>query len=215
MISIRHLTKSYETKSGTHLVVDDVSLDIPDEVSIGILGRNGGGKSTLLRLIGGIEQPDSGEVVRTSRVSWPIGFGGAFHGALSGRENTRFVARLYGADVDEVAEKTLEFAEIDEYFDMPVKTYSSGMRARLAFGLSMAVDFDVYLIDELTAVGDQRFQEKSRKAFKDKRRHASVVIVSHQIKTIKDYADRFAVMKEGKLEVFDDLKEAEAIYKTL
>ena len=143
----------------------------------------------------------------------PIGFSGGFNGSLSGEENCRFVARIYGVDVDEVVGFTAEFAELEEYFYMPVKTYSSGMRARLAFGLSMAIEFDAYLVDEVTAVGDSAFQEKCRKAFADRSSRSSVIIVSHSLSTIKDYCQRCAVLKGGKLLCFDSVDEANAVYE--
>ncbi len=215
MIELRNLSKSYKTRSGIHRVIDDISMVIPDRANLGILGRNGEGKSTLLRLIGGVEIPDCGEVLHTKPVSWPIGFGGGFNGSLTGRENTRFVARIYGQDPDEIAYRTLEFSELGDYFNMPMRTYSSGMRARLAFGLSMSIEFGVYLIDEITAVGDRPFQEKCRTAFQERKEQASVVIVSHQLKTIKEYADLFGVLRKGKLELFDDIDEATVFYQTI
>ena len=129
---------------------------------VGFLGRNGAGKSTLIRLIGGVEAPTSGEVVRTSSVSWPIAFGGAFQSSLSGMDNLRFIARIYNADVDYVSDYVRDFAELGEYIYEPIKKYSAGMRARLAFALSMAIEFDCFLIDEVIAVGDSRFQEKCK-----------------------------------------------------
>lgn len=157
--------------------------------------------------------PDAGEVIREGRVSWPIGFAGGFNGSLTGEENCRFVARIYGADVDEVVEFARGFAEIGQYFHMPVRTYSSGMRARLAFGVSMAVDFDTYLVDEITAVGDGRFKKKCRTAFAERRERSSVIIVSHQLKTIRQYADHYAVLRRGKLHFFDDIHEVKRFYR--
>ncbi|MCA8972821.1 MAG: ATP-binding cassette domain-containing protein, partial [Planctomycetes bacterium] len=154
MIRLEGVTKAYRTTVGDHVVLDRIDADFPEAVSIGVLGRNGAGKSTLLRILGGAEQPDAGKVTRSGRVSWPIGFAGGFNSSLTGEENCRFVARIYDADLDEVIESTRAFADIGAYFRMPVRTYSSGMRARLAFGLSMAIDFDTYLVDEVTAVGD-------------------------------------------------------------
>lgn len=213
MIELKNVTKTYMTHAGEHVVLDRVDTIFPARVSVGVLGRNGAGKSTLLRILGGAEQPDSGQVVRHGRVSWPIGFAGGFHGSLTGEENCRFVARIYGADVDEVVEFARGFAEIGHYFNEPVRTYSSGMRARLAFGLSMALDFDTYLVDEVTAVGDRVFQEKCRRAFAERRERSSVIIVSHQLATIKEYCDRFALLRRGKLTMFDDIAEVERLYK--
>lgn len=213
MIELDQVTKIYRTRTGANVVLDAVSMSFPARTNIGILGKNGAGKSTLLRIIAGTEQPDTGTVERGGMVSWPIGFSGGFNGSLSGEENCRFVARIYGADIDEVVGFTMDFAELGEYFQMPVKTYSSGMRARLAFGLSMAIEFDAYLVDEVTAVGDSAFQEKCRKAFEQRSGRSSVIIVSHHIATIRDYCSRCAVIKQGKLRVFDSVDEANAVYE--
>lgn len=214
MIELRNVTKVYSTHAGDHVVLDRINAIFPPNVSVGILGRNGAGKSTLLRIIGGAEQPDAGRVIRRGKVSWPIGFTGGFNGSLSGEENCRFVARIYGADVDSVVEFARGFADIGNYFRMPVRTYSSGMRARLAFGLSMAIDFDVYLVDEVTAVGDRVFQEKCRRAFAERRERSSVIMVSHQLSTMKEYCSKFALLLRGQLTMFDDIDEVERLYKT-
>lgn len=215
MIRLEGVTKAYATHHGDHVVLDRIDALFPEGESVGILGRNGAGKSTLLRLLGGAEMPDSGKIVRKGRVSWPIGFSGGFNGSLSGEENCKFVARIYGTDVDEVIAFTREFAEIGDYFFMPVKTYSSGMRARLAFGLSMAVDFDTYLVDEVTAVGDSNFQHKCREAFREREARSSVIIVSHQMSTIRLYCERCAVLEGGRLQIFDNLAEAQEYYENL
>jgi capsular polysaccharide transport system ATP-binding protein len=208
VIELRDVTKSYLTRSGSNVVLDSISFSFPPRTNIGILGKNGSGKSTLLRVIAGTEQPDSGTVRWGGLVSWPIGFSGGFNGSLSGEENCRFVARIYGSDIDEVVGFTMEFSELGEYFHMPVRTYSSGMRARLAFGLSMAIQFDAYLVDEVTAVGDANFQAKCRKAFEERSDRASVIIVSHQMTTVRAYCERCAVLKHGKLMAFDNVDDA-------
>ncbi|MFK7991725.1 MAG: ABC transporter ATP-binding protein [Sandaracinaceae bacterium] len=213
MIELKDVTKAYRTPAGEHIVLDRLNATFESKVSVGILGTNGAGKSTLLRILGGAEQPDAGQIVRTGRVSWPIGFAGGFNSSLTGEENCRFVSRIYGADIDEVVEFTRGFADIGNYFHMPVRTYSSGMRARLAFGLSMAVDFDTYLVDEVTAVGDNNFRTKCKAAFDERRGRASVIIVSHNIGTIKSYADRYALLRRGRLTFYDDLDEIERLYK--
>jgi len=215
MIELRSVTKTYPTKRGERVVLDNISIEFPPRVSIGVLGMNGAGKSTLLRIIGGAEQPDAGKVVRSGRVSWPIGFAGGFNGSLSGEENCRFVARIYGAEIDPIVEFAYEFAEIGEYFQMPVRTYSSGMRARLAFGLSMAIDFDTYLVDEVTAVGDKRFREKCRKAFADRSERSSVIMVSHQMNTIRQFCSRYAILNRGKLEMYDNFRKARKRYEAV
>jgi capsular polysaccharide transport system ATP-binding protein len=213
MIELQHVTKAYPTRSGVNVVLDNVSFTFPAKTNVGVLGKNGAGKSTLLRLLSHAEYPDAGHVIHHAQVSWPIGFGGGFNGSLTGEENARLVARLYGLDVDDVVGFTMDFAELGEYFEMPVKTYSSGMRARLAFGLSMAVQFDVYLVDEVTAVGDRRFQKKCRAAFEARRDRSSVIIVSHSLKTIRDYCEHCAVLKNGKLYYFDSIRAAQRLYE--
>lgn len=213
MIELKDVTKTYRTHAGDHVVLDRVDAVFPPRVSVGVVGKNGAGKSTLLRILGGAEQPDAGRIVRHGRVSWPIGFSGGFHGSLTGEENCRFVARIYGADMDDAVEFARGFAEIGNYFHEPVRTYSSGMRARLAFGLSMALDFDTYLVDEVTAVGDRAFQEKCKLAFAERRERSSVIIVSHQLNTIKEYCSKFALLRRGKLTIFDDIAEVERLYK--
>jgi len=215
MIELKSVTKAYRTIAGDHVVLDRISGVFPDAVSVGILGVNGAGKSTLLRIIGGAEQPDGGEIIRRGRVSWPIGFAGGFNGSLTGDENCRFVARIYDSDIDDVVAYARDFAEIGEYFDMPVRTYSSGMRARLAFGLSMAIDFDTYLVDEVTAVGDRTFREKCRLAFAERQERSSVIIVSHQLQTIEEYCTHCAVLQNGRLHLFDDIGEASRLYEAI
>jgi capsular polysaccharide transport system ATP-binding protein len=213
MIDVQTVTKCYATNKGPHVVLDRVNLSIPHGVNMGILGVNGAGKSTLLRIMSGAEVPDAGQVRRTGRISWPIGFGGSFNGSLSGEENCRFVARIYDEDVDRVVGFAQDFSELGDYFYMPVKTYSSGMKGRLAFALSMAVDFDVYLIDEVTAVGDAAFQKKCREAFAERRGRSSVIMVSHQPTTIRTFCERAAVLRHGQLTVYDSVPEAERSYQ--
>jgi capsular polysaccharide transport system ATP-binding protein len=213
VIELSNVSKVYQTPAGANLVLDRISFTFPSRTNVGVLGRNGAGKSTLLRIVAGTEQPDTGTVKRSGSVSWPIGFSGGFNGSLTAEENCRFVARIYDRDVDEVVGFTMDFAELGDYFDMPVRTYSSGMKARLAFGLSMAIEFDAYLVDEVTAVGDARFQAKCRKAFEERRERSSVIIVSHQLNTIKDYCNCCAVIQDGKLLYFDSVEAARRIYE--
>lgn len=191
MIKIENLTKSYRTPTGRHYVFKDLNLEIPSGKSVALIGRNGAGKSTLMRMIGGIDRPDSGRIITDKTISWPVGLSGGFQGSLTGRENVKFVARLYTSK-EGLSEKVAyveEFAELGKYFDMPLKTYSSGMKSRLGFGLSMAFNFDYYLVDEVTAVGDERFKEKCSDVFKLKHKNSSFIMVSHSFKIIKDHCD--------------------------
>lgn len=213
MIEIRDVTKVYPTRDGVNVVLNGISAHFPPRTNIGILGANGAGKSTLLRILSGAEQPDAGEVMHAGRVSWPIGFAGGFSGSLSGHENCQFVARAYGADVDAVVQFAMDFAELGTYFEMPVRTYSAGMRARLAFALSMAIDFDVYLVDEVTAVGDARFQKKCRQAFADRSERSSIIMVSHNLSTIKSYCQRVSVLRGGRLVEYSSIDDAARAYE--
>lgn len=212
MIELRHVTKTYYTTKGLHVVLRDVCVRLEPKDRIGILGRNGAGKSTLLRIIGGAEMPTSGDVTRTSRVSWPIGFGGGFNGSLSAEENCRFAARIYGHDIERVVRFTQEFAEIGDYFYMPVRTYSSGMRARVAFGLSMAIEFETYLIDEVTAVGDKPFRRKCARALAERRERSGLIMVSHDMDMLKTHCTRGALVARGTLRLFDTIDEAAEAY---
>ncbi len=212
MIELRNITKSYRTPFGPKVVLSDLSVVFPSLQSVGIIGVNGAGKSTLLRIIGGALQPDSGSVVRDGSISWPIGFAGGFNGTLTGEENCRFVARIYGQEVDRVVEETRAFAEIGNYFFMSVRTYSSGMRARVAFGLSMAINFDAYLVDEVTAVGDRDFKKKCHAAFQERQERSSLIMVSHSIDTLKRFCQKCAVLDTSGLTIYDSVAEAASAY---
>ena len=215
MIQLNNVFKFYRTEGHTKVVLDHVSALFDSNRSYGLLGVNGAGKSTTLRLIVGTELPNSGKVRRTVRVSWPLGFGGGFHHLMTGRENVHFVARVYGADIRRATAFVEDFAEIGEYMDVAVKTYSSGMMARLAFGLSMAIEFDVYLVDEITAVGDARFQARCREAFRSRRKSASVIMASHSMADIKDYCDHGGVIVDGQLIMYDSADKAIEMYNRL
>lgn len=215
MIRLRNVSKTYRMKAGRRLILDNLSIDFVPGVNVGILGRNGAGKSTLMRIIGGAIAPDKGTVERTSRVSWPIGFSGCFHGSLTGRENLRFVCRIYKADIKKVTEFVEDFTELEDYLEMPVKTYSSGMAAKLAFGLSMAIGFDFYLIDELTAVGDASFRQKSQRVFQERKNTSTLLVVSHQISTIRQHCDVAGVLDQGKIIFFDKINDAINFYDTI
>jgi capsular polysaccharide transport system ATP-binding protein len=208
MIRLDRVAKAYRTRSGRRVVLDNASATFESGHNFGILGANGAGKSTLIRLLAGSELPDRGVVRRWARVSFPLGFGGTFHGALSGRENAAFVARIYGAAMRRMIGYVEEFAELGEYFDMPVNTYSAGMRARLAFAACLAIDFDVYLIDEVTEIGDQRFRRKCAEAFRARMAHADIILVTHNPQTIRQYCDRGAILADGALSLYDDVGAA-------
>lgn len=213
MIRIEQVTKFYPVQQGKRLVLDNVSINLPGDRNIGLLGVNGAGKSTLLRLIAGTEMPDAGMVVREGAVSWPIGFTGSFHGSSTGRANVKFIARIYGRDVDDAIAFVEDFSELGPYFDQPVKSYSSGMRARLAFGVSMAIDFNTYLVDEVTAVGDARFSEKCAVEFRKRGAHANIVMVSHSTSVIREYCQCAALIAFGKIFFFPDVEDGLRAYE--
>ena len=216
MITLSHITKTYPLPKGKRrIVLDDISYTFKDGENMGILGLNGTGKSTLMRIICGTEAPDSGTVTRTGRVSWPIGFAGGFHASLTGRDNMRFTCRIYGADLAKVTAFVEDFAEIGPYMDMPIRTYSSGMKSKLAFGLSMAIGFDFYLIDEGYAVGDASFRKKSEKIFQERKANATCLVVAHGTSTIKANCDNAMILNNGKLHSFSDLNAALASYRNL
>lgn len=217
MIKITNLYKRYHNHHGSDWVLRDINLEIPSNVSVGLIGENGAGKSTLLRLIGGMDEPDRGEIIRDCSVSWPIGLKGGFQGSMTGRQNVKFVARIHHGDtgLEDVIRRVEEFSEIGEAFDEPVKTYSSGMRARLAFGLSLAFDFDVYLSDEATAVGDRAFKQKAAKAFKERVGQTSLIIVSHSEGILRQLCQSGIWISKGAALWFDDVNEAiEAYHKS-
>ena len=213
MISIENLTKVYPTRSGPHVVLDDINLRVERGRKIGILGRNGSGKSTLIRLISGAEPPTRGQVQRGMSVSWPLAFAGAFQAYLTGLDNLRFVCRIYGASYDRALPFVEEFTELGAYLREPVRHYSDGMRARLAFALSMAIEFDCFLIDEVIAVGDSRFHEKCKVELFEKRKDRAMILVSHNANVIKSYCDSASVLVRGKLNSFAAIDEAYAYYE--
>lgn len=215
MIQLSNVVKFYKTQGRRKTVLDNVSAVFEPGWSYGLLGVNGAGKSTTLRVIAGTEFPNSGRVRRTVRVSWPLGFSGGFHGQMTGRENVHFVARVYGQDPRKVSRFVEDFAEIGDYIDSPVKSYSSGMIGRLAFGLSMAIEFDCYLIDEVTAVGDARFVTRCDEVFRKRRETTDIIIVSHSIATVKSYCSRGAVLVDGRLMMFNDVDQAIEMYNRL
>ena len=215
MIQLDRVFKFYTASGQTKIVLDHVSAVFNSGRSYGLMGVNGAGKSTLLRLIAGTELPNSGKIKRSVRVSWPLGFAGGFHPQMTGRENVKFVARAYGERIGKVIDFVEDFSELGDYIDAPYKTYSSGMMARLAFGLSMAIEFDCYLVDEITAVGDLRFQTRCKHAFDERRKNADLIIVSHSMQTIKDYCDHGAVLVDGQLIMFENVDRAIETYNRL
>lgn len=212
MIHLNNIAKTYHTKTGEKAVLLPTSLSIPSHEHIAILGRNGAGKSTLLRMIAGVEQPDQGEVVRTTRLSWPIGFGGALQPSLTGRQNVEFTARIHSVDTMMSLEYVREFSELGAYLDEPVKSYSSGMKAKLAFGLSLSIDFDCYLIDEAISTGDRWFREKAAKAFEERWQRSGVLFVSHNPNVVKRFCDKGLVLAEGRLVPFSNINDAVDFY---
>lgn len=215
MIRFENVTKIYKTDGHRRTILERVSLTLKPGISYGILGINGAGKSTTMRLIGGTEEPSSGRIKRALRVSWPLGFGGGFHPAMTGRDNVIFVARVYGEDPKRVLDYVEDFSELGSYLDVPIRTYSSGMGARLAFGMSMAIPFDCYLIDEVTAVGDARFQKRCSDVFAERRRNADVIMVSHSMEVIREWCTQGIVLLNGRAVIYEDVNDAIEVYRRL
>lgn len=214
-LRFENLTKSFWVQNERKVVIDNLNLTLPPGRSLALLGRNGAGKSTLLEIIAGTMRADHGRVVSDGTISWPVGFGGSFHPELTGAQNIRFIARIYGVDTDELLAFVEDFAEIGKFFHMPVRTYSSGMRSRLTFGASMGIHFDTYLVDEVTAVGDAIFKRKSRAVFAERMKRSGAVLVSHSMAQVRQYCDSGIVLADGQLEFFDDLEEAIARHHKL
>lgn len=204
MIQLTNLCKSYPTSRGQHEVFRNINLEVARGEKVGILGRNGAGKSTMIRLLSGAEQPTSGLVERTMSVSWPLAFGGAFQSTLTGLDNLRFICRIYGISYEDKIDYVQEFSELGLYLREPLRIYSSGMRARLAFALSMVIEFDCFLIDEVVAVGDVRFHEKCNIELFEKRADRSLIIVSHDANYVRAHCSKICVLSEGELSVFTD-----------
>ena len=215
MIRLEEVFKYYRSHGHTKVILDHVSMEFRSGNNYGILGINGAGTSTMMKLLAGTEMPNSGRVHRDARISWPLGFSGGLHGKMTGRENVMFVARVYGQDVKRVVDFVEDFAEIGAYMDVPFYHYSSGMAQRLAFGLSMAVDFEVFLIDEVTAVGDARFQRRCHEEFRKRRSKADIIMVSHSAPTLLEYCNRGVVLAHGKLHLFNSVEDAIELYNRL
>jgi capsular polysaccharide transport system ATP-binding protein len=217
MIRLEKITKSYRTRAGMHTVFRDLDIEIPTSAGVAFLGRNGAGKTTLINIIGGAEPADGGRMITDASISWPVGLAGGFQPSLSAKENVKFVARLYSEkkDIPRIVDYVRNFAEIDEYFDMPTRTYSSGMRSRVSFGLSMAFDFDYYLIDEVTAVGDPQFRQKCEAALLEKRnsQKAGFIVVSHQMDIVRKFCSSAVVLAHDGARHYTDLEEAIKVYQ--
>jgi capsular polysaccharide transport system ATP-binding protein len=215
MIACENVRKSYSLGRGRKYALRGIDFRIEKGERVGFMGRNGAGKSTLIRLIGGVELPTAGEIVRRMTVSWPLAFAGGFQGSLTGFDNARFIARIYGRDYREIRDYVEDFAEIGHYMKMPVKTYSAGMKARLAFGLSLAIEFDCYLIDEVIAVGDHRFQEKCKRALFENRVDRALILASHSPALIREYCGRAMVLADGHGVMYDQIDAALEAYERL
>jgi len=208
MIVADHVHKVYPTRKGDRVVLNDISFTLERGDKLGILGRNGAGKSTLVRLVSGAEQPTSGNITRNMSVSWPIAFGGAFQGALTGLDNVRFISRIYNQNYAENIDFVEDFTELGLYLREPVRSYSQGMRARLAFAISMIIEFDCYLIDEVSAVGDARFHEKCDIELFQKRSDRAMLIISHDTEYVRHHCTKFAVLHEGNMEFHPNFDQA-------
>ena len=215
VIRLSNVVKSYPTRVGMRRILDGVDLTLRKGEALGVMGRNGAGKSTLTRVISGLEHVDSGDVHVGMSVSWPLGYAGAFQSSLTGADNTRFVARIYGKDVDEMLDYVQGFADLGVYFRMPIGTYSAGMRARLALGVSLAVRFECYLIDEITGAGDHRFAERSRAALEERRAEGALLMISHDPATLQAYCERGALVSGGKISFYDTIPELIDAYHIL
>jgi len=219
MIKIENLTKSYlHHKAGRKYVFKDLSFTIPSDKNVAIIGRNGAGKSTLMNLLAKVDSPDSGRIITDKTISWPVGLSGGFQGSLSARENVKFIARTQGFRGKELYEKVAyveQFAEIGDYFDLPTKTYSSGMRGRVAFGLSLAFDFDYYIVDEAMSVGDAHFKKKASQAFKDKVGKANIILVTHGMTQVRTMCDLVVILNDGKAKIYEDVEKGIEVYQQL
>ena len=215
MIKFENVSKSYRVGKQHKQILRNFSFDFPNDRNIALIGRNGAGKTTFLSLISGTSLPDKGKVTRQASISWPLGFGGAFHPLLTGRQNSKFVARIYGVKSDQLVSKVISFADLGGYFDMPVRTYSQGMKARLAFGVSMAVEFKCYLVDEIIGVGDEQFRRKCQVALQDRLKNSQVIMASHSKAMLRLYCQSAFLIENGTVEYFDDLEAGLEKYKQI
>lgn len=208
MIQVRNLSKSYMVPNGTKFVARNLSLDFPSQKAVGLFGRNGAGKSTLLRMIAGVEDPDAGRIISDGTISWPVGFAGSFHPELTGSQNVRFVGRIYGVDTNQLIDFVEDFADLGGHFHAPFRSYSSGMRSRLAFGLSMGIKFDTYLVDEVTSVGDAAFRARSTQLLKSRIGESAAIIVSHSMPLMRELCQSGVVLINGVGRYFEDVADA-------
>ncbi|MFN7002571.1 MAG: ABC transporter ATP-binding protein [Roseinatronobacter sp.] len=208
MMAFENLSKGYWVRGEYRTVIDDLTLTLPSGKSLALLGRNGAGKSTLLQIIAGNIRADSGRVITDGSVSFPVGYSGSFHKDLTGAQNTRFLARAYGVDTDTLSDFVEDFAEIGPHYHVPIRHYSSGMKSRLGFGVSMGIHFDTYLIDEATAVGDAKFKRKSKEVFRARMATSSAIMVTHSMNDVRNYCDEGIVLHNGKLEYYPDIEDA-------
>ena len=213
MIELINLSKWYSLRQGKHIVLDNINLRVEPGEKVGVLGRNGEGKSTLIRILSGADRPNTGQIRREMKLSWPLAFSGGFQGSLTGLDNLKFICRVYGVDFQDKIDQVQAFAELGKFLYEPTKTYSQGMRARLAFAISLIVDFDCFLIDEVTAVGDASFRSKCDYELFERRRDRAFIFVSHDVEKITKYCERAFVINGGKLWDFPDINDAIQFYK--
>lgn len=213
MIAIKNLCKTFVLKGARKTIADNISVTFPTGASVALLGRNGAGKSSLLNMIAGTLLMDKGQINTIGSLSWPVGFSGSCHKDLTGAQNVRFIARVYGVDSDALVEFVQDFAELGKQFQLPFGTYSSGMRSRLAFGLSMGIGFDTYLVDEVTSVGDASFKTKAHAVFEQRMQHSSAVVVSHSMSMIRRFCTAGAVLEAGKLSYYPNIEDAIAAHQ--
>ncbi len=215
MIKLKNVTKYFKTEDEKKYILKNITLEIPDNVNVGIVGKNGAGKSTLLRMLGGIDFPTSGAISSDKTFSWPMGLAGGFQGSMTGKQNVKFICRIYGKteeEIETIISYVKDFADIGDYFDMPIKLYSSGMRGRLSFGLSLAFDFDYLIIDETLSVGDANFKKKATDALKSKIKSCNILLVSHSMPTLKELCNAGIVIDDGQMHYFDDIDDAIKLY---
>ena len=218
MIELQNISKWYRTEHGRHYVFRDLSFSFPSGTNVGLIGRNGAGKSTLMRMLGGRETPNRGSVFSDVRISWPVGLASGYQSSLSARDNAQFICRIHGATGAQMRRKiefVSDFADIGEYFDLPMNTYSSGMRSRVAFGMSMAFDFDYYLIDEVMAAGDPQFRAKGTQLLTERLRNANVILVSHRMADIRNHCDVVVHVDRGNTVLYEDVAAGIAAYQSL